>query len=105
MTIVERDIARIEAQMAEVNERLAALEEQVTEIRMLVRAQGATCPYRDDIVRARNHIQRLTDIEKRVHDLELAMARSGAIGGIAGGGIVGIITMGLFGLGKLLGWW
>jgi len=59
-------------------------------------AKADSCPYRDDIVLGANNRGRIKTVEEKTHALEVKMA---------GGGVVGLLTIGVAGLGKLVGWW
>lgn len=68
-------------------------------------ARRDACPFRDDIISAANNKGRIISLENKSHDLELQMVRAGMYGGAAGGGVIGLLTMLMYGAGKMFGWW
>lgn len=113
---MERDISRVEIQISvltsQTREWHTSMTKELAELKTLVGQHGVLCPYREriaaiavverDITDDRKEI---TDIKEIVHDLELAVARSSAIGGATGGSVVVIATGIVFGVGKAAGWW
>ncbi len=101
----DRDLERIENRLSAIDEMLRAfqisVEKKLSELSTKVDAEASNCPYREKIARAANNIARLEQLEKRLHELELAAARAGAIGG----GTAGAVIAAVYALGKLLGWW
>jgi hypothetical protein len=84
----------VDDKLDQVLQRLAAIE-------TLIQTEAARCPYREDIARARNNIQRVIALEDIVNGVRLDLARAGAVGG----GVVGIIVAVVLGVGKAARWW
>jgi hypothetical protein len=70
-------------------------------VKTLIETESMRCPYREQIARASNNVDRLSVVEERVTGLRIDSAKSGA----AGGGVVAMITAMIFGVGKAAGWW
>jgi archaellum component FlaC len=95
----DRDIVRmegkIEALTGVVNAFQIDMTNQIAELRTLVQNKREMCPFREEISRSSNNRAEIEELEKRVHALEIAGAmasgRAGALGGLAGGSIVGIV--------------
>lgn len=113
--IATRDIARLENQIValtrEYREGHSDLVKQMTEVKTLVAQHASICPYRErisaiaentkDIEELRRDVD---DLRKCVRDIELAVARSSAVGGAAGGGAVAVIGGILYAIAKAAGW-
>ena len=114
--LMERDITRLEHQISaltsEYREGHSDLVRQMTEVKTLVAQHPIACPYRERIAMITENSKDIEevkkdvgDIQKCVHEIELAVARSSAVGGAAGGGVVTVVVGVIFGLGKAAGWW
>ena len=114
--IATRDISRLENQITaltrEYREGHSDLVRQMTEVKTLVAQHPTACPYRERIAMITENSKDIEevkksvgDIQKCVHEIELAVARSSAVGGAAGGGVVTVVVGVIFGLGKAAGWW
>lgn len=81
--------------LTDVVRRMDGLERSVGAA-MTKEAKRDSCPYRDDIVLGTNNRNRIQTVEEKAHALEVRMA---------GGGVVGLLTLSVIGVGKFLGWW
>jgi len=78
--------------IAKMDRKLDILTEQVAQLRTLVETEADRCPYREDIARASNNIKRVEEIENKVEQNSLNIAK--LIGsGLAGGGIVALAQL------------
>ena len=85
---------------------------EITELKTLVREHPVLCPYRERIAAVGQNAKdieheraRIDRMEQALQRLELVVARSGAVGGLAGGGTVGVLGAVVFAVGKAAGWW
>jgi hypothetical protein len=76
---------------------LTELQGAIERLTALIETEGARCPYREDIGRARNNVARLVSVEERVRAAEIRLA---GIAGVSGGGVAGVVII----IGKALGW-
>ena len=88
-----------------INEFKLVTSERLTAVEVKVANKKELCPWREDIARFEENGLKLESIETRLHAIELTIARAGLGGGLAGGGIVGVIGGTLVVVGKALGWW
>lgn len=102
---MDRDITRLEGQIAGLVTDVRGIMQEISEIKTLVREHPVLCPYRESIASVALNARDIAALQAKVRDLELAVARSGAIGGLAGGGVVSLIVTVVFGIGKMAGWW
>ena len=113
---MERDISRLENQIiqltSEYREGHSDLVKQMAEVKTLVAQHPTACPYRERIAMISENEKDIKDlrtdvgdIKRCVREIERAVDRSSAVGGIAGGGVVSIVAGVIFALGKALGWW
>jgi hypothetical protein len=106
---MERDVSRLEDQIvaltSQTREWQANMTRDFAELKTLVREHPLLCPYREKISAIESHERRIGGVETSVHDLQIMVAKSGAVGGLAGGGTVGVIGAIVFGIGKAAGWW
>ena len=97
------DMQRIEAQLAALAESFSrwqlTITQRLAEVGVLVSNKRDLCPFREDIAQAANHVRRLEALEKgqadqgkTIHQMQIDAARSGALGGLAGGGVVTIVA-------------
>ena len=114
--LMERDVTRLEAALAaltsEYRQGHSHLETAMSELKAIVREHPGACPYRERIAMITENTKDIdavksdvADIKRCVHDIELAVARSSAVGGAAGGGVVTVVVGIVYGLGKAAGWW
>lgn len=113
---MERDISRVESQIAaltsQTREWHTSMTKELAELKTLVGQHGVLCPYRERIA-AIAQVERdivvdgkaIADMREDIRALELAVARSSAIGGATGGSVVVLATSIVFGIGKAAGWW
>ena len=113
---MERDISRVESQIAaltsQTREWHTSMTKELAELKTLVSQHPFSCPYRvriasidqveRDITEDRKDI---TEIKRSIRDIERAIDRSSAVSGAAGGSAVAVITGVVFGVGKAAGWW
>ena len=106
---MDRDVSRIENQLSaltsQTREWQANMARDFAELKTLVREHPLLCPYREKISSIESHSKRIDTLETGVHDLQIMVARSGAVGGLAGGGVVSVVAGVVFALGKALSWW
>ena len=95
----------VDAFRISIGDRLARVETKIDN-------EHALCPFREDIARARNNIERLTVVEAKVdavktslHALEVTFAKSFIGAGAAGGGFLGGVGLIVYGVGRGAGWW
>jgi len=67
--------------------------------------RNVTCPYRDDIRRSANNLERIDELDKKLDELDQHIRRTGVLPGAAGGGIGAVVAAALLLIGKYLGWW
>lgn len=125
--MTERDVERLQREYESLSKDMSDLfvftQKETTAIRGLLDNVWAKCPYRENIARAVNNVARLErleqrmeaeavrteqrdkELDQRIHAIELSIAKSGALGGMAGGGIVSVIAGIIYGIGKAAGWW
>lgn len=80
--------------MGRILERLSAIE-------ALIQSEAQRCPWREVISRIQPNTERINELEKRVTELRIEMARMAAISGGVSGTVVSVV----FGVGKAAGWW
>ena len=107
--LMDRDVSRIESQLSALTSQTREWQTNMTrdfaELKTLVREHPLLCPYREKISAVETHERRIVGIETDVHDLQIMVARSGAMGGLAGGGVVTVVAGIIYGIGSLAGWW
>jgi hypothetical protein len=106
---MERDVPRLEAQIialtSQTREWQANMTRDFAELKTLVREHPLLCPYREKISSIESHDRRIDTLEIGVHDLQIMVAKSGAVGGLAGGGVVSVVAGVVFAVGRSIGWW
>ena len=99
----QSDMQRIEAQLAALSDSFSrwqlTITQRLAEVGVLVSNKRELCPFREDIAQAANHVRRLENLEqcqidqgKTIQQMQIDAARSGALGGLAGGGVVTVIA-------------
>ena len=106
---MDRDITRIEdhltALTSQTREWQVNMTREMSELKTLVAQHPFLCPYREKISTIETHSKRIDTLELSVHDLQIMVAQSGAVGGLAGGGVVTVVAGVVFGVGRAAGWW
>jgi hypothetical protein len=85
--------------------RFAKVDAALERLSAAMEARATTCPHRETIIRAANHVAEIRQIKEDIEEIKLQLARNPMIGGAAAGGLVSLMTMLMFGIGKLAGWW
>jgi hypothetical protein len=75
-------------ELANIREQLNQIDSRLARVEALVSVHNATCPYREDIARARNNNDRIKILEEQINDMRLTSARNGAMFG----GVVALIS-------------
>ena len=92
---LEARLDEVTVTLTDVVRRIDGLERTVA-AGMTKEAKADSCPYRDDIVLGANNRGRIKTVEEKTHAMEVKMA---------GGGVVGLLTLVVIGVGKFQGWW
>lgn len=96
-------VTRFDSFQKEMRELQRFMDTEFSIMKTMVGHHALTCPYREEISSVsenRRNIERLTD---RLGELEISVARSGAIGGVVGGSSAAVVTGVLYLIGRWLG--
>ena len=88
------EISRVEQRLDALGAQIGGLREDVSELKTLMNTEADRCAYRVDIAKAATLEPRVQDVEKRMHQIDLQIAKTAVIVGLVEGFIILVLQRG-----------